>query len=46
MQAEHFLHEMEHDTKIEANAQSKSVAAHPCNHPFATTHLLFLPTLN
>ncbi|WP_319231683.1 hypothetical protein [Draconibacterium orientale] len=38
-------HKMKLETKIEANAQSKSVAAHPCNHPFAATHLLSLPTL-
>jgi hypothetical protein len=24
--------------------KSKSLAAHPCNHPFAAKHMLFLPT--
>lgn len=26
--------------------KSKSVSAHPCNHPFAATHLLFLQLLS
>jgi hypothetical protein len=39
-----FLLHKEKEEKGNPAHKSKSVAAHPCNRPFAATHMLFFPT--
>ena len=39
-----FLLHKEKDEKVKPAHKSKSVAALPCNRPFAATHMLFAPT--
>jgi len=39
---ENLLHKDKEEKENPAH-KSKSVAALPCNHPFAATHMLFLP---
>jgi hypothetical protein len=39
-----FLLHKDKEENGKASPQSKSVAALPCNRPFAATHMLFLPT--
>lgn len=39
-----LMRKNETDILRNPNAQSKSLSAHPCNHPFAAKHMLFLLT--
>jgi hypothetical protein len=39
-----LLHKDKEEKKKQPTHKSKSVAALPCNRPFAATHMLFLPT--